>query len=505
MDPEVERRLELAQSLPTLPSVAVRIVRLGQQPEVEAAEIGRLISHDPALTARILRAANSGFYSQRRRVDNLRQAIMALGINASITLALSFTLTRTLPECAVDPPDGLRFWRRALMTAAASRCIGDQLGRVNSEELMLAGLLQDLGMLVLDAAWPEQYPQLLRHHPEHERLRLAERELLGTDHGEVGEWLMSRWQLPRYLCIAATGSHEPEAIPHGNDERQFLQIMELASRVAEIWTVPDREAATLEAASTAHRSFGWQQEDFGGLMDAVAQEAPDLASLFDLEGFSSRDLMAISDQAREALTLRNLHMIHEAANQQRASRDLEIRNQLLEEQAERDPLTELYNRRNLFQKLEQEFRHALDRGWPLTIAFLDLDHFKEINDRFGHQAGDSVLYQVAAALRTQVRQGDLLARYGGEEFLLALPGIGTERAEAALARLHRAVCGASLTCTDGSGEEDTINVTVSIGYAVLGGGHLFEGLEAMIRAADQALYEAKRTGRNRIVRWSREF
>lgn len=501
MTPELQKRLELAPSLPTLPSVALRIVEMGQQPEVDPAEVSRLIACDPALAARIMRAANSGFYAQRRRVENLRQAVMALGINAALTLALSFTLTRSLPAEGGAGLDYGRFWHRALVTGTASRCIGEALGRVNTEELMLAGLLQDLGMLALDAAMPERYGEIVARSSGHEALYLEERQALGTDHGEVGEWLMNRWQLPRYLAIGAPGAHDPESVPHEPDEAQHLRIMAASSVVADVWSAEESEAAGLEAAALCHQLFGWAPEDLADVTNTISSEAPALARLFEMEFDRERDLVAIADQAREALTLRNLQMIQEAADVHRRSRELEVQNRALREQAERDPLTELRNRRNLASKLEQEFEAATRNGWPLVIAFVDLDHFKHINDRYGHPVGDTVLYRVAGALRSQVRQGDILARYGGEEFLLGLPGIGPDAADRVLERLSGAVAGIAVERPDAPGAENSVSVTASVGYAAHTEAHRFASLDALIRAADEALYEAKREGRNRVIHW----
>lgn len=148
---------------------------------------------------------------------------------------------------------------------------------------------------------------------------------------------------------------------------------------------------------------------------------------------------------------------------------------LLAEEARTDPLTGLANRRTLDFHLERVDRTE----GPTTLAMLDLDHFKDFNDRHGHQAGDELLVAVAAAWRATLPSGAILGRYGGEEFALLLPGTTVDDALPVLEAMRRAVP---------SGQ------TVSIGAAQSDG---VDGLFATLRRADRALYEAKRTGRDR--------
>lgn len=496
MTPELEARLDMAHNLPSLPAVALRVVELGQDPDAEPAEVAEALFRDPALAAKILRAANSPLYAQRRRVDNLRQAIMALGLDATLTLALSFTLVRSLRGAQGRGLDYRLFWRRALMTGAAARAIGEREGRLNTEELLLAGLLQDIGMLALDAVMPKEYGAIAGKVRCHETLRLSERKTLETDHGEVGSWLMQRWRLPRYLAMAAAGSHDPEGSATNESEHRFLKNMAVASVVADIWVAADPDSVTLEAAALAHECFGWEQGHFSEFLDSVSEEAPPLARMFELD-LSGRDLAGISGRAREVLTLRSLHMIHEAAAAQKMARELEVQNRQLREDAERDPLTELHNRRHLSRRLQGEFDSSTAQAWPLTLALVDLDHFKSINERFGHQGGDAVLYAVAGVLRRCVRQSDVLARYGGEEFLVALPGIGRDGAFRVLDRLRREVADSELSLDGG----EVPRVTLSGGYATHMDCSRFEDLEALIRAADEALRAAKKAGRDQVLSW----
>jgi diguanylate cyclase (GGDEF)-like protein/PAS domain S-box-containing protein len=167
--------------------------------------------------------------------------------------------------------------------------------------------------------------------------------------------------------------------------------------------------------------------------------------------------------------------------------------EVLRHQSVRDPLTGLFNRRYMEETLDRELSRASRRNEAVAVAMCDLDHFKQFNDTFGHEAGDLVLREVAATLQKNVRQGDIVCRFGGEELVLIFPEataeIATERAEflreqvKALALSYR---GRTLG-----------KITISIGIAMYPeDGVSFEGL---IRASDQALYRAKADGRDRVV------
>jgi diguanylate cyclase (GGDEF)-like protein len=152
-----------------------------------------------------------------------------------------------------------------------------------------------------------------------------------------------------------------------------------------------------------------------------------------------------------------------------------------------DPLTLLRNRRAFEARLREEFARSVRHGTPLSLLLVDLDGLKALNDAAGHRAGDEALMGVAAALRGGSRQTDVAARWGGDEFALLAPETGAEEASH-LAERVRELAGAS-----GHG------VSVSVGVSVLVDPAQGGDAEAMVRAADAALYEAKRTGRNRVV------
>jgi diguanylate cyclase (GGDEF)-like protein len=168
----------------------------------------------------------------------------------------------------------------------------------------------------------------------------------------------------------------------------------------------------------------------------------------------------------------------------------------LERIAAIDPLTELPNRGELNRRFDVEVARAMRDQTKLGIMMVDIDHFKQVNDQFGHPAGDRVLHAVAQCLRNELRLTDVVGRYGGEEFLLALPNAERSGAELLAERLRRAV--EALVIDVGAGE--TLRVTISVGAAVWSHRDLGRGVsrDSLVQPADAELYRAKNGGRNRV-------
>jgi diguanylate cyclase (GGDEF)-like protein/PAS domain S-box-containing protein len=172
-----------------------------------------------------------------------------------------------------------------------------------------------------------------------------------------------------------------------------------------------------------------------------------------------------------------------------------IAEQELERLAVTDPLTGLYNRRHFFARSLPIFEHARHAPCELAALMIDIDHFKNINDRYGHATGDQVLREVAHRLTEGVRTSDILARYGGEEFAVLLPGTSHSMAPLIADRLLKMIGDQAFVTNDMA-----ITVTVSIGLAVLDEDVL--DLDQLIVQADQAMYRAKKEGRNRCACWA---
>lgn len=175
------------------------------------------------------------------------------------------------------------------------------------------------------------------------------------------------------------------------------------------------------------------------------------------------------------------------------ARNISARKQLedrLREASLVDPLTGTFNRRKLMHDLDQHFQELQRYGHPCALLMLDIDHFKQVNDQFGHAVGDEALRSMVGVCKNHLRVNDLLARFGGEEFVVLLPNTRMEEARETAERLRSQVAGAVGL---GAGKP----VTISVGVAQMNAADA--SFEAAIKRADDALYQAKRSGRNRVV------
>jgi diguanylate cyclase (GGDEF)-like protein len=198
---------------------------------------------------------------------------------------------------------------------------------------------------------------------------------------------------------------------------------------------------------------------------------------------------ALLDKNRE-LDLKNREL-------DRANKELAQRREELLTLSRTDPLTGLCNRRYFEERLQEEFARTRRYGSSLSLMMLDIDHFKRVNDTFGHPFGDEVLRGVARTARAQLREVDLLARYGGEELCALLPETSPEEARRACERVRESIQALRFEFVGTDGGRQEVRCTASLGLASVPSPALANA-EALLRAADESLYAAKEAGRNRV-------
>jgi diguanylate cyclase (GGDEF)-like protein len=474
------RTLQGCRTLPSAPDVVLQVLELADDPDIGTSKVARVISRDPALTAKLLKVANSPWCGVRSEVTTLERAVNLLGINGSLSLALSFSLVRELSKTNGARFDHASYWRRSLIAAVAARAVAGYVKVAGQEELFLAGLLQDIGMLALNEALPNSYGSLVAAaEGDHEALVAIERKELGADHAQVGNWLLNKWSLPKNLSAAIAGSHDP--IQVGASSQQLARSVMLGSLTAEIWLSRDTKKAAAQARAAANSLLNFQAERFEEYLGEIAASLPESARTLDIDLGGELLSSRLLDQAREALAELNVQALQEA-------RQLEV-------QAQRDELTSLFNRTYLNQLLRQQFELSRQMSQPLTLIFLDIDNFKVINDSYGHHGGDSVLVSVAEAVSSAARGGDTVVRFGGDEFVVLLNNTNDEVGAMVAERIRAAVERRS----HDAGEAAWTKVTVSVGCATMSPTSVFFSAKELLEAADRSLYAAKSAGRNRVV------
>ena len=184
---------------------------------------------------------------------------------------------------------------------------------------------------------------------------------------------------------------------------------------------------------------------------------------------------------------------------QELQNELKKKNALLEQLSITDTLTGLYNRRYFYEHINMHTAHVKRHPGAFGCLMIDIDHFKSINDTYGHDVGDKILKSVSGIMTKEMRSGEVLARFGGEEFIVCLCEVNEKEAVVAAERMRKAVEDANL-----AEDDNPVKITISIGVVIYPQQGL-ENSDNVIKAADEALYHAKETGRNKVVIYSQSI
>lgn len=481
-------------NLPSPPAVASKIIELSSCETSCMGEVADVINLDPALSAKLLRMANSPLYAKHRIIENVRQAITLFGLEGTLNIALSFSLKQSSSETASCGLNYDIYWKRSLAAAMLSQEISQRLVNCAKDSAFLAGLLQDIGMLALDKAKPDLYKNLGDDQKSHRKIYQREKQSINTDHSVVGAWLLKQWHIPEKIIKPVIDSHAELVDNLLTDAENLSKAVACSCLLADIFIAEkdDIQNVMLDAVNKAEEVSNIDRDEFQAVIETVSENYSDLANMFDIKLENPILLESISDQAKEVLILRNLGKIKETEHLQKAAEQLKSKAVQLEEVSRRDSLTQLFNRRHFDESIETEFTNAKKHNWPLGLIFVDLDFFKKINDTYGHGAGDEVLVQAAKILLNCMRDTDIVSRYGGEEFTILLPGINQDGVEIACDRIINTFRKEAIHLSKGN----IIHLTVSAGAIVYNGEEYFSEWHELIRYADKAVYHAKENGRN---------
>lgn len=470
-------RLQRCINLPSPPSTAIRIIALANDPASGLTQISDCLATDAALAAKMLRFVNSPLFNAPRKAENLRQAVNLAGTHTALTIALSFSFVNCVKGSVATKKRTL-FWQRSALSALACHVLAKRFS-LDADDLFLAGLLQDIGVLALRTAMQEKYDQIAAIASDHDELLKAERATFGSGHDEVGHWLLKKWDLPDYLAQACLTSHSP--LSSLENAPTVASCVAASGYLAEVFLNSHDKSSALKANRAALRLLGMAPDAVAAVIKDMGEGVKEVEALFDLPLIEPEELDALVTEAKEQILIANLGRLRES-----------------EEASQRDPLTGAYNRLFFDNVFRQLFSVSTGRDWPLSVAFIDIDRFKQANDTYGHAVGDKALLTLSRLISGQIRNGDVFARYGGDEFVVLFPGTTSEQTLNILARIQEAI--ESFNQSVSAGQMQAFSMTISIGVAFhMDNESVYESPVHMLRAADDALYVAKRTGRNRIA------
>lgn len=253
---DVFERIRSGSELSSLPQVLAEVIRVANREDSDAREIETVISKDPSLTARLLRMANSPFYGGVRKVSSVKQAVVTLGSRAVVALALSTGLYGMF-DASETVVDRIHFWRHSLETAIASREIAHLCGYQPVEEAFVAGLVHDLGLLMLEAINPTDFKRLWEQVNHCRDLLGKEREILGTSHARVGQMLMEQWGLPVNIVEAVAthhGGYPAGPAPSLNPLGRIVALANIISKFR-VYQRKSLEVEDVEAIETLSQSL----------------------------------------------------------------------------------------------------------------------------------------------------------------------------------------------------------------------------------------------------------
>lgn len=240
--------------LVSLPGVVARINEAVNDPAASAADIGKIISQDPALTARLLRVANSAAYGMAKQIDTISRAVAIIGTKRIRDLALATSAMNAFEGIPNQLVSMDNFWRHSIYCGLAARLLAERCRMADAESLFVAGLLHDIGQLVIFRKLPDEAKQALLlsiEGPNELALHVAEQQVMSIDHAEVGGALLRHWHFPERLIECVEFHHAPARAPKFAREAALVHIANSIATLAEINSVAEEDAVHTDESAWA--------------------------------------------------------------------------------------------------------------------------------------------------------------------------------------------------------------------------------------------------------------
>jgi diguanylate cyclase (GGDEF)-like protein len=497
VESSIKSKLERCLTLPTLPTVAIRVLELCQRENLDLADIAKLVGNDPALAAKVLKTVNSPAFALRQEIRTLGHAVALLGVNAVRTLILSFTLLRDVRR---EQRAALAtYWKRSVLAGLAARELAAEIGYPSREEAFLAALLQDIGVLALRQLGDPIYNDLLESAAyDHERITAGERAAFECDHSEVGAWLVGRWRLPDRFRIAVSYSHRPWRIEPdlSEDLATLIRLTALSGSVADIWVRPDATGAAQRAHIEAAKIFRALNLSLEKVVHKIGAAIPELSNLFEIDLGSADKIAVVLEQAHEALATASV----EGVMALRSATPVGIpivgtgRFKRKDISQERDPVTGLPTRGWAEGYLQEQLRQAGQHGEPMGVMFAQVDRWAELTAELGPADSATLLQSVALCLGSRLRKHDVVAHEADGKFLFILPETTGAGVVVVAERTRKLVHREQQTL----GKGRTVSATLSLGCATFEAGAGGTAGE-LLALAEEALQTAKRAGGDQVT------
>lgn len=475
-------------NLPSLPAVAIQLLELTSDPDVAMGDIARLVQQDQALAAKVLKTVNSSFYGLSSPCASIERAMGYLGLNTVKSLVLGFSLVETTKSVS-EGFDLEAHWRRAIIGATGARIIAREVGGVDPEEAFTAALFQDMGMLASYAAMKDRYASVIEGI-QHRTLCSTEKKEFGFNHPMVGAELAEKWKLPSDICEAIRCHHDLDGVSDQN--RELARVVSMGAMICDAMDPESAKSAIRKIERLSGDWYAKRAPSVEELLKEVAETAKTLAKMFEQE---------IGDlpSSAQLLSLAQDKTIEHQVSLQREAEELAI-------EALTDGLTRVPNRKRFDGVLELAYNEFAATGTGFGVLFFDADKFKNVNDTYGHAAGDAVLVELARRTADTVGDKGTVCRYGGEEFAIIVPNSTLDECAVLGEQVCSIIAATPFDLSMLDGVPDTLPVTVSVGVSSVDAGkpeRLSSG-DQIVQEADECVYAAKEAGRNNVKVFGRD-
>jgi len=300
MERKLLDRIRECPTLPSLPAVALRVLELTERPDFDLADVGRVISKDPALSSKILRTVNSSFYGNGHTVSTISQALVLLGSQAVRTLVIGFSLGGGIVQTKTTAFDRASYWRRCIYAATAAKTVCERLQLAQQEACFLAGLLMDIGMLALDQVLGEEYGAVTGRAPSHGDFPSMEMQCLGLTHATASGFLARMWKFPLALQVPMENHHQPQEVKE-SALRKLTDIVALAGRCADVFADKSPMWALADTRRLALELLQMDEPGCDQLLKLVGERTRELAPLFEVRIDPNTNYETVIRQANEKL------------------------------------------------------------------------------------------------------------------------------------------------------------------------------------------------------------
>ncbi|HWP39816.1 MAG TPA: HDOD domain-containing protein [Tepidisphaeraceae bacterium] len=488
--------MALIQALPVMPTavnVPVRIMQLYRDPNSPPIErFAEVLVADAALSAKVLELANSAFFCPSKPITRVSDALRRIGLSNMLPLLLGLSLAGLFNKANLPSEERARLWHKSLFKAVVARQWARWRKSEHEEEAFLCGVLQDAALPAMYAGDRAAAPELagvldLDGQGRYQR----EVALYGADHAEFGRRLCARLALPELYIRATATHHAPDGPDLPEDFAGLRAGLMLAANVPHAASRLDDAALQRLGACFARACPGASEADFAQFMQGVCDSARSLTSMLCPSDPSRRTGMKTFLQDMCDQIARTVFAAIGASS--RAIQDLEhcrlelqARVRELSEQivqADFDSLTDTLNRRGFFNRAEQLLSLGRQGQLGCAVGYVDLDEFKQVNDRYGQEAGDAALAGFAAEIKHLLRDRGVVGRFGGDEFAFAMlvpPELGRD---GVVRQIESALAGVSVRLPGGT----AVELHSSIGIAWLGVPQEGHTIQAALAHADRAM------------------